>query len=458
MIDPIDPAFRAALQDCPEDLGLMDEPDDLVRFAGDTSRAPASPPAFVLRPKSPAGVQAAMTLCQAFNQPLVLQGGLTGLSGAARPQTGEVALSTERLTAIEPVDVVGGRVTAEAGVPLERVQKAAEDAGLFFGVDIGARGSATVGGICSTNAGGVRVLRYGMTRDQVRGIEAVLADGSVLSDMRPLDKNNDGLDLKQLFVGSEGTLGVITRATFRLHPKPTIEKNALCAVAGPTEALALLSHLRGLLGPALSAFEGIWPNVYAGACEHIGQRPLAPGAGLYVLVEMHGFSGTTVEDALEQALLSAYEDGLCSDIVVSQSGRDFAALWELREACPEYTLSVGKLLAHDISLPLSVIPDFMARARSCVLAIDDQADFFVFGHLGDGNLHFLVQSREEGAVKQAVNALAADFGGSISAEHGVGVLKKPYLPLVLGTDEQLAMRRIKHVLDPTDILNRGRIL
>lgn len=458
MTDPIDPAFRAALRDCPEDLGLIEEPEDLARHANDMTRGTASAPAFALRPKTCSGVQAALTLCHAFQQPVAVQGGLTGLSGGARSQPGEIALSTERLTEIEPVDVEGARITAEAGVPLQTLQAAAEAEGLFFGVDIGARGSATVGGICATNAGGVRVLRYGMTRDQVRGIEAVMACGTLISDMRPLDKNNDGLDLKQLFIGSEGTLGVITRASFRLHPRPSIEKNALCAVAGPAQALALLAHLRAHLGPSLSAFEGIWPSVYAGASDRIGQHPLAAGAGLYVLVEMLGFAGSTIPDALEQALLSAYEADLCTDVVVSQSGREFAALWELREACPEFTFSLGKLLAHDVSLPLRAIEAFIERAEAAVRAIDPKAEFYVFGHLGDGNLHYVVGSPEEARVKQAVNALAAQMGGSVSAEHGVGVLKRPYLPLVLGENERLTMHRIKHALDPEAILNRGRIL
>lgn len=441
-----------------EDLGLVTVTEDKLRYLADGTRREGPEPAVVIRPKITAGVSQALKICHAFGQPVVLQGGLTGLSGGARPKAGEVVLSLERLTAVEPVDRGDASVIAGAGATLQAVQEAADDADLLFGVDIGARGTATIGGAISTNAGGIRVLRYGMFRDQVSGLEAVLADGTVVSSMRGLAKNNTGLDLRHLVIGTEGTLAVVTRAKLRLHPKPNVSRNALCALPSLDDAPTLLHQMWAALGPMLSAFEGIWPNTYEGASEFCGIRPLATGAGLYVLLEMQGFGNASNPDAFENVLMAAYDAGLCSDIVVSQSGREFDDIWKLREACPEYTFSLGRLRGHDISLPLKAIAPFMEIAGTRIAELDREADIYVYGHLGDGNLHFVLNSRIADVISPDIYRLAAEFGGSVSAEHGIGTDKAPYLTLVRSPEELEVMRRIKQALDPQRLLNRGRII
>ncbi|WP_343504238.1 FAD-binding oxidoreductase [Alloyangia pacifica] len=414
------------LRALPFDLGLLTDPTFCARHATDASRIALAPPSLVIRPCDTQGVSAALSACHELGQRVVVQGGLTGLSGGARVLRGEVALSLERLRFLGPVDSVAAQIEVGAGVPPQLLQDAVAEAGLVFGVDLGARGSATIGGMISTNAGGIRVLRYGMMRAQVLGVEAVLADGTVLSDMRGLEKNNAGMNLAQLFTGSEGTLGVITRARLRLHPAPDMTAVALCAVTCLEHALALLARMRRDLGPALSAFECLWPEVYAGAVGLAGQRPLPEGAGLYLLIEMQGPSQALRPEAFETVLMAAFEDGLIADVVLAQSGREASALWHLRELCTEFSFSLGRLRPHDLSLPLAALPSFVERADARVRELDPEAQVLIYGHLGDGNLHYLVRTEQGEAVSAAVNALAAEMGGSITAEHGVGLDKRQH--------------------------------
>ncbi|MBY5973779.1 FAD-binding oxidoreductase [Ferrimonas balearica] len=453
-VDPL----QAALAATGLDLGLVTDPDQLARFATDATRRVAATPSLVIRPADTAGVSAVLRLCQEAGRRVVVQGGLTGLSGGARVQPEEVVLSLERMTAIGPVDDLAAQVEVGAGATLQQVQEAGAASGLIFGVDLGARGSATIGGMIATNAGGIRVLRYGMMRAQVAGIEAVLADGTVVTAMKGLEKDNAGPDLRQLFIGSEGTLGVVTRALLRLHPAPTVETNALCAVDNVEAAQALLRHLRARLGPLLSAYEGIWPEVYEGACALTCNPPLPTGAGLYVLTEIQGMREILQEDAFEAALIEAYEAGLCRDVVVSQSARDHDRLWALREACVEFTFSLGNLLPHDLSLPARALPAFLAEARTRLTEVDPQAGVYIYGHLGDGNLHYIVKTEARSEVSAALNGLAARLGGSITAEHGVGQDKAPYLSMVRSEQERLVMTRLKAAMDPAELLNAGRVL
>lgn len=428
----------------------------LARYLSDGTAKSGAPPTLILRPGNTAEVAEALRVCNAAGQPVVVQGGRTGLAGGARPQPGEFVLSLERLTDLETPDPVAALIVAGAGVPLQRVQERAETAGLFFGVDIGARGSATIGGMIATNAGGIRVLRYGMMRAQVVGLEAVLVDGTVLDSMDSLVKDNSGYDLRQLFIGSEGTLGVVTRARLALHPAPQGCAMAFCAVASIARAQALLMHLRQSLQSALSAFEAIWGQLYDAMSHAGGHAPLATGAGLYLLIEAQLFIGCD-QGAFEAALSAALEAGLCGDVIVAQSQADSQALWAIRENCSGFVYSLMNSVGHDVGLPAARIGAFMDAAETAVASVDRQARLFPFGHLGDGNLHYIVDTVRPEAVSEVVYGAVAEHGGTISAEHGIGLDKVRHLPLVRDAGQLGVMRRLKAALDPSCILNRGRV-
>lgn len=441
------------------DQGALLMGDDVGdAYLGDATDARGPRPALVLRPRDTADVSLILSTCNDLGQPLVIQGGRTGLSGGARPCEGEVSLSLERMTRLESVDLRAGTVVVEAGVTMQSVQEAAEEAGFLFGVDIGARGSCTVGGNIATNAGGIRVLRYGMYRAQVLGLETVLPDGSVLSSLKGLPKDNSGYDLNQCFIGSEGTLGVVTKACLRLHPLPPLQVNALCALPSLAAAQALLARLRQELGPLLSAFEVIFPEVYAGvAAGGFATPPLPVGAGLYALVEIQGQDKSENHERFAATLMSAVEAGLVDDVVVSQSPRDYRGLWALREACSAFIFSMDRMVGFDVSIPLARMQDFLTDAAVRLLAIDSSARPYVFGHLGDGNLHYMVRTDRYEDIADAVFAVVAETGGAISAEHGIGLDKKKWLPLVRSASEIAAMRRMKRAFDPNLILNPGRV-
>jgi FAD/FMN-containing dehydrogenase len=353
---------------------------------------------------------------------------------------------------------VAQTLIAGAGTPMQAVQQAASDAGLFFGVDIGARGSATVGGNIGTNAGGIRVLRYGMYRAQVLGLEAVLADGTVLTSLKGLPKDNSGYDLNQLFIGSEGTLGIITRACLKLHPKPKIERNAFLALPSLAAAQDLLSKLRVELAGLLSAFEVIFPNVYEGTLAHMGIRtPVSPGAGMYAMVEIQGQAPDQDNERFEAALAAALDDGLASDVVLSNSVREFQALWAIRDGINDFLTARGQNAGYDISVPLSRMQTFLDATAHSISMVDPGAVSFIFGHLGDGNLHYCMLTSREKDVAKAVFSGIAQVGGGVSAEHGIGTDKVGYLNYARSEAEIATMRRLKTAFDPNAILNRGRV-
>lgn len=455
---PMDPssALERLTKLLPREALLSGDEID-ARFRETLSDLPAANPAFVMRPRNADEASLCLAACDAARQPIAIQGGRTGFHGGERVHAGEAVLSLERMTGLSAIDEFGGTVVSDAGVPLQMVQEAADCAGLFLGVDIGSRGSATIGGNVASNAGGIRVLRYGMFRAQVLGLEAVLADGTVLSSLKGLPKDNSGLDLSQMLVGSEGTLGVVTRACLKLHPKPAAEAVAFCAVPSVEAALALLSRLRATLGPLLSAFELIFPDALEGALVLSGsQRPVAPAA-FYVLAELHAIHPANDIEGFTAALLAAHDEGVVSDIVVSQSPREFRLLWSLRDACSGYASTLRPLAGCDISVPVSRMQAFIAEAERAVLALDPDARFPVFGHLGDGNLHYIVQTNRPEDVIDAVYRGVQRLGGSISAEHGIGVDKKKHLHFSRSEAEIATMRRLKRALDPNNILNPGRI-
>lgn len=436
--------------------GVLRYDPGLARYLSDGTVIPGATPALILRPATTAEVAEALRACNAAGQRVVVQGGRTGLAGGARPLPGEVVLSLERLTDLQTPDPMTASIVAGAGLPLQTLQERAEAAGFLFGVDLGARGSATIGGMIATNAGGIRVLRYGMMRAQVLGLEAVLADGTVLDGMAGLVKDNAGYDLRQLFIGTEGTLGVVTRARLALHPAPQSSALAFCAIASLDQAQALLVHLRRSLGSALSAFEAIWGSLYDAMTHSGGRAPLDAGAPLYVLIEAQFLSDRDPE-AFEEALGAAYGAGLCGDVIVAQSQADVQRLWAVRENCSEFVYSLRTSVGHDVGLPVTRIGSFMAAAEAAIATIDRQARIYPFGHLGDGNLHYIVDTKHPEAISEMVYRIVAEHGGTISAEHGIGLDKVRHLPLVRDAGQIGVMRALKTTLDPSGILNRGRV-
>jgi len=429
------------------------------RYLRDWSPIEPGAPLAVVRPATTAEVAAVLKLCHAARRPVVPQGGRTGLAGAAVPGAGEVVLSLERLTGVEEVDASGATLVARAGTPIATVQDAAADHGLMLPLDLGSRGSATVGGTIATNAGGNRVLRYGMMRDMVLGLEAVLADGTVLSGLNRMLKNNAGYDLKHLFIGSEGTLGVVTRAVLRLRARPRSRATALCAINDFDHVVDLLRHLDGALGGQLSAFEVMWRNYYAPAVETVGQAPLSPEHAFTVLIESQGGEPAADAARFEAALDEAMTGGLVAEAVVARSGAEETNLWAVRDAIADMASGMAPYLAYDVSLPTAAMERFVNAALAALERTLPDHRSVVFGHVADGNLH-LVSHVDEAAhdkVDALIFGLVADAGGSISAEHGIGRLKRAYLDRSRSPEEIATMRAMKRALDPHGILSPGRV-
>ncbi len=410
----------------------------------------------IVRPRTTAEVSEAMRLCQAAGQPVVPQGGRTGLAGAATTGAAEIALSLERMTAVEALDARGRTLTVQAGVALQTVQEAAESVGLMFPLDFGARGSCTIGGNIATNAGGNRVLRYGTMRALVLGLEAVLADGSVVSALHPYLKNNTGYDWKHLLIGSEGTLGIVTRAVLRMVPAPRRIETALTALDSFEAVSALFDHLDRTLAGGLSAFELLRREFYAlNAPER--SAPLERGYPYYVLVERYDGSETGLESALEQALAA----GLIQDAVVAKSEADRAALWNVRETTEPSLRRHAARQCFDVSLSQSAMEAYVAEVEARLADTVPAAELLVFGHFGDGNLHLVVGSDSalpHEAVDTAVYETLRRYAGSVSAEHGIGLDKRAFLGFSRSQEELALMRALKRTLDPCGILNPGKVL
>ncbi|MFY0635009.1 MAG: FAD-binding oxidoreductase [Vannielia sp.] len=457
-------AFRAAL---PEGVvrdveqRYLEEPRDRL-----TGRAGA-----VLTPGSVEEVSAVMRLASEHRVGIVPYGGGTGLVGGQLATEGPVplVLSLERMKAVRGVWPEEGVMTVEAGAILQEVQGVAEANGRLFPLSLGSEGSARIGGLLGTNAGGVNVLRYGNARELCLGVEAVLADGRVMRGLKRLRKDNTGYDLRNLLIGSEGTLGVITAASLRLFPRPENRAAAVLVVESPAAALGLLGKAQGIAGPALSAFELIAGQGPKFLAEHVPQvrLPWSEVPDWCVLIEL-GCSAGQDADALMEALFSeAYEAGLVRDGVVAASEGQRSEFWAMRESLPEGNRRVGSVISNDISLPLSAVPEFITRAGE---AIGKAGDFRIncFGHLGDGNLHYNVfpaagKRREDypadsyGVLKDVINQLLAEMEGSFSAEHGLGRAKVDDLAKWGDPVRIEMMRAIKKTLDPLGILNPGAI-
>ncbi|MEJ0025566.1 MAG: FAD-binding oxidoreductase [Rhizomicrobium sp.] len=417
---------------------------------------------LLLRPATTPEVSALLAICNETHTAVVPQGGNTGLVGGQIPFDGEVVLSLARMNKLRGLDAAAHTITVEAGMILAQVQKAADEAGLLFPLSLAAEGSATIGGNLSTNAGGVAVLRYGMARDLALGLEVVLADGRVLGLLRTLRKDNTGYDLKQLFIGAEGTLGVITAAALKLFAKPAARATAFVALPSPAAAVALLGRMQEATGGLVSAFEILPRAGLELVLAHMpGARdPLSKPSPWYVLVEAGG--GSDLNGAFETALADA------DDAVIASSEAQRAALWALRENMSEAQKREGASIKHDVSVPVSAIPDFLVAATAAVLKAIPGARPVSFGHIGDGNIHFNFSAPKEGdaaaflarweEVQRIVHDVVRDFGGSISAEHGIGVQKRDQLPRYKSAAELDVMRMLKRMLDPGNILNPGKVI
>lgn len=419
----------------------------------------------IVRPADTEQVAAVMQACHAVQQPVVTHGGLTGLVHGAEASPDELVISLERLTEIEAIDQVGGTLTVQAGAPLQRVQEAAKEAGLQFPLDLGARGSCTIGGNIATNAGGVRVIRYGMMRQQVLGLEAVMADGRVVSSMNHMLKNNAGFDLKQLFIGSEGTLGIVTRAVLRLQPPTPSEQTALVACPSFEALTELLSHMGKALGGSLGAFEVMWQNHYRLLTDTLGRHtpPIATDYPFYVIIESLGSDAERNATQFSEALESALENGLIVDAVIAQSTTQRDGLWAIREDIEGLIKGLAPVLTFDVSLPIADMQRYTKALETQLIQRWADARLVVFGHLGDGNLHISVSAGSaDVSVRREVEAMVyqplAALGGSVSAEHGIGLEKRPWLSTCRSSAEIELMHTLKQALDPLNLLNRGKVL
>ncbi|HEX9207323.1 MAG TPA: FAD-binding oxidoreductase [Steroidobacteraceae bacterium] len=417
----------------------------------------------IVRPGSTAEVSRVLAACNAAGQPVVAMGGLTGLVRGCVVSDDEIGLSLERMHEIESIDPVGRTMTVQAGVPLQRIQDEAERHGLLYPVDFGARGSAHIGGSVSTNAGGNGVIRYGMTRESVLGLEAVLADGTVIPAMNRMIKNNAAYDLKQLFIGTEGTLGIVTRLVLRLREMPRSTQAALVACPTFTDVTRFLKHVDGALGGTLSAFELMWNDFYRTVTTPParGTPPLPQTHEYYVLVESSGGDATRDQAQFEEAIAAAIEGGLVVDAAIANSGAQRDALWALRDDV-ELFFRMGMPVAFDVSLPVADMESYVAEVMGRLQREWPAYRRFVFGHLGDGNLHFVCVGppgdEARHGIERCVYEPLVARGGSVSAEHGIGTEKQRWLDLCRSPAEVALMRRLKQLLDPNNVLSPGRVL
>jgi FAD/FMN-containing dehydrogenase len=451
---------------------VLTRPEDTLAFEIDHRRLYRGRALAVVLPRELAQVAALVTWCNQQHIAVVPQGGNTGYCGGATPDESgrQLVLSMRRLNRVRDIDAANFSMTVEAGCVLVQVQQAADGAERYFPLSLGAEGSCQIGGNLATNAGGVNVLRYGMTRDLVLGIEAVLADGSVLHGLKSLRKDNTGYDLKSLLIGSEGTLGVITAATLKLWPKIRSRATALVGLSSPANALALLALLRAAGADRLSSFELLPRIAIELTMRHISgvSDPLQQPYAWYVLCELSSGATEGLDELLEKILGQAMESALIEDAALATSERVRLAFWRLRETVPEAQRHEGLSIKHDISVPVASLPNFIDEASRWVGDNVPEGLLVCYGHAGDGNLHFNIccadrkhneafLARESG-IHRAIHDLVAHYRGSISAEHGIGRLKREELqhyssPVALAT-----MRAIKHALDPNGIMNPGKVL
>jgi FAD/FMN-containing dehydrogenase len=454
--------FIAELRSRLDPAGLLTGAD--VRARGVGWASPSSCEALAIaRPSSTQEVISVLEVCRRHAISVVPIGGGTGLVEGAMATSGQLLLSLERMRSAPEIDPMTRTAVVEAGVTLEQLQNAADAHDLVFPLDLGARGSATIGGNIATNAGGNRVIRFGMMREMVLGLEVVLADGTLLSSLNRMLKNNAGYDLKQLFIGSEGTLGVITRASLRLREKWRSQNAALLSLTSFDDVLKLLKFTDARLGGGLSAFEAMWGEFYDNVTAPGNgiPAPIERGQPYYVLIEALG--GETVGDGerFEAMLAEIFDTGILHDAALARSTSQTMSFWQIRDAV-EKLLELGPMFMFDVSLPISAMEGYVDTVRERLAARWDSHLCIVWGHLGDSNLHLwiTVYSDDRGdrsEVEEIVYAPLRGVGGSISAEHGIGLEKRAYLSLTRTPPEIALMRRLKETLDPDGLLNPGKI-
>jgi len=439
-------------------------PDIPARNHADAGGLAPTPPSALILPQTTEDVSAALRICHAHRQSVVTQGGLTGLAGGAHPQAGEIALSLERMSGIEEIDPASATLTALAGTPLAMIQQAADEAGFLCGIDLGARGTCTIGGNIATNAGGNQVLRYGMARRNTLGLEVVLADGTVVRSLNKMLKNNAGYDWTQLFIGSEGTLGVVTRAVIGLHPKPLGLQTALCAVASFEDALVVLRQFQQKHPGRLLVFEAMWREFMTVATQICGLPPAFEDEhDVTLLIEADMGEDPEGTDAFSLLLSEFYERNLIKDAVIAQSRADRNRFWAYRETPYEYGRFLPEEIRFDVSVPLDRMAEAVAHLRQEMPKQWPDAVYVVFGHVADSNIHINVAISDmsddiKKGVQSLVYSLVSGMGGSISAEHGIGRIKRPYLSMSRTEPELALMATMKQALDPAGILNPGRVL
>jgi FAD/FMN-containing dehydrogenase len=466
-----DAALLEALTAITGPQGVLHEAADLAPYLKEWRSKYQGTAGIVVRPASTAEVAAVVKLCAERGIGVVPQGGNTGLCGGAVAVAGQILLSTDRLTRIREVDAEGDHMTVEAGVILAQVQAAAEAADRLFPLSLGAEGSCRIGGNLSTNAGGTAVLRYGNTRDLVLGLEVVLPDGQVWDGLRALRKDNTGYDLKQLFIGAEGTLGVITAAVLKLFPRPRSVAAALVAVPDPAAAVALFGRARAEAGGSVTGVELMPRLAIDFALRHITGvvDPMAEPHPWYVLLELSSpAADAALAEQLEAILAGGLEAGLVIDAAIASSEAQRKAFWRIREAIVEGQRFEGGAIKHDIAVPVAKVPEFLERATALAEAMVPGVRVVGFGHLGDGNMHFNL-NQPVGADRAAfmarweeishrVHDIVAALDGSISAEHGVGLLKRDEIAERKPAVEIELMRRIKRAIDPAGIMNPGKVV
>ena len=455
----------------------MDLPDSIGAVVGDAGVVPAAALAeratsywdpspmqgkLLVRPESTEQLSRVMTLCHEAGQSVVVQGGLTGVVEGALATPDDVIVSLERMTAIESVDEVEGVAVIQAGAVLQTVQEALRERGFLFPLDLGARGSCTIGGAVATNAGGINVLRYGMMRNLVLGLETVLSDGTIVSSLNRMLKNNAGYDTKQLFIGSEGSLGIVTRAVLRLFPQPASRQNAFVAFDSFDNVVRLLSFLQKELAGTLSAFEVMWNDYYHEVTGEGWHRPpLARDYPFYVVFQAEGSDPAADEARFERVLESAFEKGMIVDAALPKSETEVRDMWNIREDF-EAVLEMQPNYLFDVSLPIRDMEAYVNHVYACLEKRVPDARAFTLGHIADGNLHLFVAPCTPGDHHDVVNECVYDplrpYGGSVSAEHGIGMDKIKWLPHSRAPADIELMRTLKRTLDPKGILNPDRVL